>query len=558
MLERIDIKDFALIEAQTVTFKPGMTALTGETGAGKSIILDALGLVLGDRADRDSIRAGADRAEVQARFDVRQRPVIQAWLEAQGFEATTACVLRRTVSRRGSSRCSINQRSVPLRTLRELAAQLIDIHGQHAHQSLMQRDQQRLLLDQFGGHLETAQAVASHHRQWHELAEEAERLRAAHDARRDRLELLGFQLTELHELGLQPGEWPELEAEHRRLAHAGSLRALAEQALEELYEREEAPLSARLGRLAHQLEDASEHDARLGAVQELLHGALAQIEEAADSLRDYRDGLALDPERLALLEARIARATDLARKHRVEPEALSELTEGLEAERQRLQTEDDRLEGLAARLAEAHEAYTRSTEALTQARGAAAERLGAAVTEAMQDLSMVGGRFEVSLRSRDGEQPHPDGAERVEFRISANPGQPLKPLTKVASGGELARMSLAIQMHLARQAAMPTLIFDEVDAGIGGAVAETVGTLLRGLGERVQVLCVTHLPQVAAQAHHHLRVSKATDPHGATHTRLVLLDGNQRTEEIARMLGGIEITAQTRAHAREMLTAKSP
>jgi DNA repair protein RecN (Recombination protein N) len=551
VLTHIHIRDFAIVEALDLELGPGMTVLTGETGAGKSILVDALALALGDRADSASIRHGAQRAEVAVSFEVNGIAAARAWLEEQALDAGPECLMRRVIEA-GRSRGFINGRPVPLQSMKELGERLVDIHGQHEHQSLMRRDAQRALLDDYAGHATLLGELQASYRRWKTLRAERDELQQAAEGRQARLELLRYQVQELQALGLEAGEIEALHEEHGRLANAERLLGGAQAVLARLTEAEEVNADHLITRGLGELEALRDIDARLAEACELLDAALIQVREASDSLRHYAERVELDPQRLAWVERRIDTLHELARKHRIAPEELPELLPRLEEELAALEFADTRGSGVDEELAAALQAYRDWARQLSEGRSDAARRLAAGVTAAMQTLGMPGGCFEVALHPSDTDLPSPTGAERVELLVSANPGHPLRPLAKVASGGELSRISLAIQVIAAHTQQVPTLIFDEVDVGIGGGVAETVGKQLRSLGERGQVLCVTHLPQVAAQAHHHLQVRKHTRP-GATETGIRGLSDAERVEEIARMLGGIEITEQTVAHAREMV-----
>ncbi|MFP4683500.1 MAG: DNA repair protein RecN [Ectothiorhodospira sp.] len=551
MLTHIHIRDFAIIDELSLDLRAGMTALTGETGAGKSILVDALGLVLGDRTDAGVVRQGTERAEVSVQMDIGGEPAAAAWLEAQGLDPED-CLIRRVVGRDGRSRAWINGSPSTLQSLRTLGEMLVDIHGQHAHQSLMRREVQRRILDEYAEHPEHLEAMWETHDRWQRLQGRLEELSGEQEAREDRRELLRFQVEELRTLNPAPGEWQALEEEHGRLAHAGRLLELAETAYQALYETDGSAEST-VGRFCSELEEGQDLDARLDEPRQLLASAQIQIREACDALRHYADGLEADPARLEFVESRMAEFQNLARKHQVEPEALPGVQETLAAELEALEEGSGDLASLERDTAAAQEACREAARALHRSRLAAAETFSAAVTQAMQELGMEGGRFECTVETSEDAPLTPRGADQVTFRISANPGQPLQPLARVASGGELSRISLAIQMIAARALPTATLIFDEVDTGIGGGVAEVVGRQLRALGAHRQVLCVTHLPQVAAQAHHHLQVSKHKGQ-DHTETRIRSLEREHRVEELARMLGGLEITEQTLAHAREMVT----
>ncbi len=552
MLTHLQIRNFALVERVDLELRPGMTVLTGETGAGKSILLDALGLALGNRADSGLIRHGASKAEISAEFELSDRPEVWQWLEEHDLEEETGCQIRRVISSDGRSRGYINGRPVPLQSLRELGEMLVEIHGQHEHQSLTRRETQRRLLDEYAGNGNLLAELAALHEQWREQQQKLEQLRQAGQDREARAGLLSYQVQELEALGLSPGEPAELEQEHQRLANANRLLEECRQALDLLYENEEFSAASLLGQAGQRLESLQTIDERLGGVAELVTQAVIQVEEAAGELRHYLSHVEQNPERLQWVEERLSTLHELARKHRVEPDRLPELLPRLQQQLQELEEMDLRLEGLQKAIDATLAAYASTATKLSEARARAAASLGEAVTDNMQRLGMEGGRFEVRLEPREGQAPSPLGKEQVEFRVSANPGQPLKPLAKVASGGELARISLAIQVITARQASIPTLIFDEVDVGIGGGVAEIVGRQLRKLGGYCQVICVTHQPQVAALAHHHLQVSKARSD-GKTVTSIRPLGEKERIDELARMLGGVEMTPQTLSHAREMI-----
>lgn len=550
MLTHIHIRDFAIIDELSLELAPGMTVLTGETGAGKSILVDALGLVLGDRADPSVVRQGADRAEVSVQMDISGEAAAAHWLREQGMD-DQECLLRRVVGRDGRSRAWINGSPTTLQSLRTLGEMLVDIHGQHAHQSLMRREVQRRILDDYADHPQRVQAMAETYTHWHRLQRRLEGLSGEQEAREARRELLRFQVEELDGLDPAPGEWQQLEEEHHRLAHTGRLLEVAETAYQALYAAD-GSVESTLGHTCSELEQLQGLDHRLDEPRQLLTSAQIQIREACDGLRRYADGLEADPARLQHVEGRMAAFQDLARKHRVEPEALPQVREDLAAELETLEGETGDLASLEQETAKALEACREAADALSQSRRTAAGTFSEAVTRAMQALGMEGGRFECAVEPAQEARLTPQGMDQITFRISANPGQPLQPLARVASGGELSRISLAIQMIAARALPTATLIFDEVDTGIGGGVAEVVGRQLRTLGAHRQVLCVTHLPQVAAQGHHHLQVCKEKG-RDHTETRIRPLEREQRVEELARMLGGLEITRQTLAHAREMM-----
>lgn len=552
MLTHIHIRDFAIIEALEVELHPGMTALTGETGAGKSILLDAIGLVLGDKADSNTVRHGADKADLTLSVDITQTPSARVWLEKHGMEGDDeTCLLRRVITAQGKSRAWINGSPANLTQLRELGEQLVDIHGQHEHQSLMKKDAQRDLLDAFAANDTLLATTREAWKHWKKLHERVSLLTSQNQQHQERLDLLRFQSQELEALALQADEPEQLDEELNRLANAEQLRATAAQGYDQLYDNEPS-LHSLLGRLIHDLEQQLRVDAQLAPAHELLTSAQIQVQEAASLLRDYADSLDLDPERLQWVENRIADIRHLARKYRTEPHELPARLASIQAELAQLGGGDYDLEALEQQLQAAASTYRQQADTLSSARSQAARQLSDGVSHAMQQLGMQGGKFEISVTQDTHTSFQAMGMDSIEFTVSANPGQPLKSLMKVASGGELSRISLAIQMIAAQKVTLPALIFDEVDTGIGGGIAEVVGKQLRALGENRQVLCVTHLPQVASQAHQHYKVTKLK---GKEHTSTGIehLSRPQRVEEVARMIGGVEITPATLALAEEML-----
>ncbi len=552
MLTHIHIWNFAIVEKLDVEFDAGLTVLTGETGAGKSILLDALGLALGDRADASVIRHGADKAEISVSFSTADAPYAEGWLATHEMHSENECIIRRTISAAGPSKAFINGIPATIAQLRELGEMLVDLHGQHEHQSLLHRDVQRELLDNYAGHTDLLNHVATGFQQWRTLTEEYRHLTQAGRDRDQRLELLRHQVKELQALDIKTGEFAALEQDHKRLANANELIQTVQQTLQRLTEDDNTAVEIQLSQCSSELLQLSDMDSSLSNVQELLNNALIQIQEAGAELRHYADDLELDPHRLAEVEQRIGDILQLARKHRVTPEDLAGLLPVLTTELDKLDRADFHLENLVKQIAKAKEAYLGVAGKLSKSRQKIAKQLSDKVTDGMQSLSLAGGKFSVALETLDEDRWSATGCEHVDFLVSANPGQPLRPLNKVASGGELSRISLAIQVITAQAARIPTLIFDEVDVGIGGRVAEIVGLQLRALGGQRQVLCVTHLPQVAALGHRHLQVSKHVNKSNTT-TMITTLDSKHRVDEIARMLGGIEITEQTRSHAQEMI-----
>jgi len=551
MLSHILIRDLAIVSHLELELGAGMTALTGETGAGKSILIDALGLALGDKADPTMIRAGQDRAEVAASFDLAALPAVRDWLEEQDLAEGGECTIRRVLPRAGRSRAYINGHPASGGQLQTLGELLVDIHGQHAHQSLLRPAAQRELLDGYAGHTGMARELADRYRDFRSLDTRLRTIVTQGAERTARLDLLRFQVGELEALGLATEEVEELDREQKRLANLGLLQSTAGRLLDGLYDGESA-IRDQLGHAVGELDGLLTVDEGLAEIRELVAGAAIQVEEAASGLRQYLDGLEVDPALLDQVEARLVQVHDLARKFRVQPRQISETLERLRGELASLEGDEVSVDALERKRDAAWGYFLDLASELSGRRREAARRLGATVTASMQELGMKGGRFEAGVTRGDGEAASAQGLDRVEFLVSANPGQPLQPLAKVASGGELSRISLCIQVAAAECAAIPTLIFDEVDVGIGGAVAEIVGRLLRTLGTARQVLCVTHLPQVAAQAHQHLQVRKESQD-DQIHTRIASLDPEARVDEIARMLGGTAITAKTLAHAREMI-----
>jgi len=552
MLQQVRVRNYAIIDEVELELDGGMTVLTGETGAGKSILVDALGLVLGDRADASAVRHGADRAEITAAFDLSDRQEVARWLSEQDMDADGECVVRRIISGEGRSKAYVNGCPVTLPVLRALGEMLVEIHGQHEHQTLTRRPVQRQLLDSYGGHQRELGAVAGAFADWESTRVRLERLREANDSRDDRLDLLRYQVRELEGLGLEPGEAAALAAEHLRLSNVERLATAAGEAFQLVYDDESGSAQQRLARALQVLESIADVDPGLAGAARMIEEAEIQVTEAADDLRRYLSDLEVDPGRQEFVANRLASIRELSRKHGVDPDALDGKRDLLRAELGELEDTGEALDGLEKAVAAAEKAYRSAAKVLSGARRKAAQRLSEEITAAMHQLGMPGGRFLVDLASPDPDRFSVHGADTIEFLVTANPGQPPAPLSKVASGGELSRISLAIQVIATRAAERPCLVFDEVDAGVGGGVAEIVGRRLRELGRGQQVLCVTHLPQVASQSHHHIRVAKLTDGE-RTRTTLARLGDDERVEELARMLGGVEITDTSRRHAREMI-----
>jgi DNA repair protein RecN (Recombination protein N) len=548
MLRRLTIRDFVLVDHLELEFQCGFGTLTGETGAGKSILVDALAFALGERADASLIRAGSERAEIGAEFDLDDSAAAAEWLREHDLDSQDGLLLRRVLDANGRSRAYLNGSPVTQAQLREVAEGLVDIHGQHAHQSLLRGDAQRALLDSHARLDGLLTEVAATWRQWLEAKSRLDAAADGIEALAAEREQLSWQLGELTALGFSSEEWRALNDEHKRLAHAASLVEGAEFSLQVLAEGDSA-CEAQVTSVANRLDGLSEYDPALSEVAVLLQSAQAELSEAISALRRYANRVELDPQRLTDVEGRIEAVLDCARKFRCAPDELPAL---LARWQERLAVLGDAadLAGLAERVAAANKQYEKLAQRLSAARATAAAALGGEVSQVMQQLALGGGRFDVALVPVTGGSAC--GLEQIEFRIAGLAGNESRSLAKVASGGELSRISLAIQVVTSQAASVPTLIFDEVDVGIGGGVAEVVGRLLRELGAERQVLCVTHLPQVAARANWQWQVSKVADA-GQLRSRVATLGAEARVEEIARMLGGIEITPITRQHAKEML-----
>ncbi|MGD8907970.1 MAG: DNA repair protein RecN [Chromatiales bacterium] len=549
MLTQLQIRDLAIVTALELELRSGLSALTGETGAGKSILIDALGLALGERADKSMIRAGSERAEVSAVFAIDGNHAVNKWLKQQELDEGVECILRRSLNREGRSRAYINGRTVPLQQLQTLGDLLVEVHGQHAHQSLLKSGHQRHLLDAYGGHLPLAQETASHFKRYQTSQSQLTELVSAAADRASRLDLLRYQCNELDSLNLTEAELTTLDQEQRRLSHLDQLRQQCSEIVHGLDESEPSVRSL-LVRYSDRLAELQRHDDALEEPRQMLEGALIQIDESLAFLHGYLSDLEVDPTALQQIEERLEAVHDTARKYRVAPHELPQRLAEIEQELNQLEHADVELATLEKQVASQFEIYQESAARLSRARQQSAKRLSNEITQAMQKLGMKGGRFSVTLNPQ--QKRAAGGLETVEFQVSANPGMPLQPLSRVASGGELSRISLAIQVSTIRYGETPTLVFDEVDVGIGGGVAEIVGQMLRTLGASRQILCVTHLPQVAAQAMHHLQVTKQSS-RNETRTTIAQLEAEARVEEIARMLGGVKITEQTLAHAREMV-----
>lgn len=551
MLTSLYVRQFAVVEAAEVTFGAGLTVVSGETGAGKSLLVDALMLLTGTRADSGMVRAGSDRAELAAEFDLAELPAAREWLRQQELDEDDLCQLRRVIRVEGNSRAWINGRPANMSQLDELAGLLIDIHGQHEHQALLSRQHQLSLLDAYAGHDSLLATIGSATTQWREIGARIRKLSGGDD-REQRIELLRHEIGELEKWALPAADLLELESSHKRLANAGRLTEGTNNVVEMLDGDSEFAVRRALGRAHTELAKLATIDDRLSPLLELLGNAGIELDEAVESLTRYAQDVDLDPDRYAEIDTHLARLHELSRKHRLPASELHDRLVVLQTELNELEGAGDLLEQLELQLRHLRDDYAAQARKLGQSRDAAATRLGDEVSALMAELGMNGGVFRVKLEPSPGSDPDAQGNERCEFLVSANPGQPPRALRKVASGGELARISLAIEVATLGNDTVGSMVFDEVDSGIGGAVAEVVGQKLRALGRQCQVLCVTHLPQVAAQGHAHLKVSKVSKG-DATQTSIETLDPSGRRDELARMLGGVEITRETRAHAKQML-----
>ncbi|MEO7917470.1 MAG: DNA repair protein RecN [Dokdonella sp.] len=552
MLESLFVKDFAIVGEAEIGFDAGLTVVTGETGAGKSLLVDALLLLAGGRGDASMVRHGSERAELSASFGIGERSDILNWLRSEELDDEDACELRRVIRSEGQSRAWINGRPVTLTQLRALGEQLIEIHGQHDQQALLDRNLQRNLLDAFGNHGDSLAALRDTVREWQRIGADIRTLSAGHD-HAERLEWLAHQRTELDAVALTPKALEELESEHRRLGNAGQLVQGAAGLAELLDGDSEFSLGRLLARAQSEASRLAELDPLLAEMASGIDAARIELDEAGTRLLRYQDSLELDPQRLADIDSQFGVLHELARKHRVPVAGLKAHAAELGVEHDTLLNAGERLGQLQAALGQLSKRYAEQASTLGKARATTAVRMSKSVSGLMDELGMPGGRFEIELETIDSATPDANGAERCEFLVSANPGQPPRPLRKVASGGELSRISLAIEVAALGLDSIGTMVFDEVDTGIGGAVAEVVGQKLRRLGSQRQVLCVTHLPQVASQGHSQLRVSKANGrPHIATIVEK--LGAEERVAEIARMLAGLDVSEESLAHARQMLS----
>jgi DNA repair protein RecN (Recombination protein N) len=552
MLSSLSVRNLAVVEDLALNFDSGMTSLTGETGAGKSMLVDALSLVLGDRADSKMIRQGADRAEIEAEFSIDNNPVLHKWLVDQELDDDDLCHLRRTISRDGRSKGYINGRVVPLVLLREVSERSIDIHGQHAHQSLVRPQTQRELIDIVADNKALLNELKQAYQNWQQLQQQLADLQQQSDDQAARQELLQYQVNELEVLELSEESIQQLLQDQAQLANASQLISAAEAGLHQIFDAEQAAAYDQISHSLGELEKLQDYEPRFASAVETLNAAIINLDETATELRHYLDHVELDPGRLEAIETQLSQLHDLARKHQVEIEQLPELYQSLSDELAALSNSEVTLAQLQQDVSASEKRCRELSEQLHQRRQQAAGPLGEQITASIQQLAIPAGKIEIEVSPNTDNRFSEHGSDQIRLLVTTNPGQPAGDLAKVASGGELARISLAIQVVTAGQRSVPTLIFDEVDVGIGGSVAEVVGQHLRKLASSQQVICITHLPQVAAQAHHQLQVNKKhlTD---STHITVDKLSKTQRVEEIARMLGGVNLTQKTRSHAEEML-----
>lgn len=554
MLVHLAVNNYAIVDHLELELKGGMSAITGETGAGKSIMLDALALTLGDRADSGAVRPGADKADILATFDISKIPEAQAWLDDRDLDSPEQqVILRRVITAEGRSRGYINGSPCPQQDLKTLGEMLIDIHSQHEHQSLLKTETHRRLLDEYAGASDLARQIQLAAQRCRQTEQALQQASEHNDEQEARLQLLSYQLEELDNLSLLDGELELLEGEQRQLANAEQILMACQQVINLCSENDTGSVLQAMTSSLNRLGSLTEHSRHLNEAHNLLASAQIQVEEAVGELSRYLDHFEADPQRQQEVEERLGSIYELARKHRVNPEELPALQQRLIDELESFQQRDADIERLGDELKAYREHYQQLADKLSGIRHKAAQKLAKAVTSEIQRLGMPGGRIELQLAPLNPGNYPPQGLESVEFLVSANPGQPAKPLAKVASGGELSRISLGIQVITAQTSRVPTLVFDEVDVGIGGPTAEIVGQLLRQLGERGQVLTVTHLPQVAAQGHQHLFVRKEQKK-DSTRTRIDELDQSGRIQEVARMLGGVDLTEESLAHARKLLS----
>lgn len=553
MLAHLSVNNFAIVKSLQLELSKGMTTITGETGAGKSIAIDALGLCLGGRAEASMVRQGEEKTEVSAAFSLENNINATRWLEDNDLLDGNDCILRRIISKEGRSRAFINGSPVPLSQLKSLGQLLINIHGQHAHHQLMKSEYQMAMLDQYAGHSNLLKSTRNAYQTWRQSDNSLKQLKENSAANLAQKQLLEYQIKELNELSLGEDEYEELEQEHKRLSNSGELASTCQQAIELIYEGEEVNALGILQTANHSLIQLAELDEKLSELPNMVAEAIIQLEEANAELRNYLDNIDVDPARMVYVEERFSKVMSMARKHHVMPDELYQHHQDLLAQIEALDCSDERLEEIEQEVGAKYQHFLVTAEKLHKSRARYAKELNKLITASMHELSMEKAQFSIEVNN-EGTHPSPLGMDAVCFVVSTNPGQPMQPIAKVASGGELSRISLAIQVITAQKVDTPSLIFDEVDVGISGPTAAVVGKMLRKLGESTQVLCVTHLPQVAGCGHQQLFVAKQTKA-GKTETQMRRLDNEQRVSELARLLGGSEITDSTLANAKELLIA---
>ncbi|WP_318483873.1 DNA repair protein RecN [Photobacterium leiognathi] len=554
MLAHMTISNFAIVKTLQFELKPGMTTITGETGAGKSIAIDALGLCLGDRAEASMVRPNEDKAEISAAFSLANNQAARRWLEDNDLMDGEECILRRVITKEGRSRGFINGSPVPASQQKALGQLLINIHGQHAHQQLMRPDYQQQMLDQYAGHHMLLDKTRGTYQRWRQAHNELKHLTQSREENEAQKQLLQYQVKELDELALGEEEFTEIEEEHKRLSNSGELAVASQTALSALYDGDDGNALQLLQMACQQVCNLGEYDNNLNAIPQMLEEAIIQVQEASQELRSYLDNLDMDPHRLIYLEERLSKIMSMARKHYVMPNELYQKHQDLLKELENLDCSDERLEEMAENVEALRQKCLLAAEKLSKSRQRYAKELDQKISESMHTLSMDHGEFSINITSDPDRMLSPIGYDSINFLVSTNPGQPLQPLGKVASGGELSRISLAIQVITAQKVETPSLIFDEVDVGISGPTAAIVGKMLRTLGESTQVMCVTHLPQVAGCGHQQMFVAKKTSE-GQTETNMRPLTEDDRVAELARLLGGSEITERTLANAKELLIA---
>jgi len=551
MLCQLSINNFAIVRFLELDFKPGMTSITGETGAGKSIAIDALGLCLGNRADANTLRPGATKAEFSARFSLCDVPLAKRWLEDNDLELDDECILRRTIGSDGRSRAYINGNPVPLAQIKNLGQLLIGIHGQHAHHAMLKSEHQLTLLDSYANHRLLLESVSNSFQRCKLIEKELKALQQSQHERIARKQLLQYQVEELNEFALLDGEFEQIEAEHKRLANGTALVEACRNELFILQDNDQGSVESLINAGIGQAQELETYDPQLNSVVNMLNEALIQVQESSSELERYLDGLELDPEHLSFLEQRLSKVMLLSRKHQVTPNELYTHHQALVGELTSLDSDEEALTSLQEQVDASRASFITHAKKLSLSRVRYAKELDKKVTQSIHELSMPKGKFCISVNFNES-HISPNGCDSIEFLVTTNPGQPLQPISKVASGGELSRIGLGIQVITAKKVSTPTLIFDEVDVGISGPTAAVVGKMLRSLGESTQVLCVTHLPQVAGKGHQHMFVNKQSRA-GKTETSMVPLDKTQRIEELARLLGGDVITSNTLANAKELL-----